>query len=367
MGRNSHEPHQPAATLEQRFGDCKDKAFLLALLLRALGVQAHPAMVNTKLRAHLDAYLPSPFLFDHVVTEVVDGGKTYWIDGTLADQGGTLATIDTPNDERALVIRRDTQSLATIGIRPRGKVRIEQTYTASDFASPVVLDVVTRYDGRSADDMRAKLATMSLADLAKEEINLHAQDAPKIAPAAPPRVDDDRLRDTITIRERYSVRDLWHDGEWTYLPRLVEKHLSRPETMVRTMPLSIDFPLDVTEVARIVTPVALRVAASDTTFTTPALRFRHAVAVDGRTIVVTDSLVSTADFVPIAKVADHFATVNEISRAMNVTISRRNAAFLASTRVWPAGAGGVLLFAGILGSLAFGRRNRTRKNSAVAR
>jgi len=363
MGRNSHEPHQPAATLEERYGDCKDKAFLLAMLLRSLGVDAYPAMVNTKLRHRLDDFLPSPFLFDHVVTEVVDGAKTYWIDGTLSDQGGTLATIDTPNDERALVIRRSTQSLATIATRPHGKVRIEQTFTASDFTSPVVLDVVARYEGRSADDKRAKLATMSLADLAKEEINLYAHDAPKIAAAGAPSVDDDRLRDVIVIRERYSVRDLWHDGEWTYTPQLISKHLARPDTMVRTMPLSIDFPLDVTEVAKIVTPVPLRISPASARLSTPALRYARDVRVDGKTITVTDSLVATADFVTTQRVSDHLAAVNEISRAMDFTVSRRNAAVLADVWRWPAGAGGVVVFTAMVLSLAVGRRNRARKNA----
>jgi len=367
MGRNSHEPHQPAATLEERYGDCKDKAFLLALLLRSLGLQAYPAMVNTKLRGHLDTYLPSPFLFDHVVTEVVDGGKTYWIDGTLSDQGGTLVTIDTPNDERALVIRRDTQSLATIGIRPHGKIRIEQTYTATDFASPVVLDVVTRYEGRSADDMRAKLATMSPADLAKEQINLYAQDAPKIAAASATRVEDDRLHDTIILRERYSVRDLWHDGEWTYSPRVLEKHLNRPDTMVRTMPLSIDFPLDLTVVARIVTPLPLHVVAGTTNFSTPALRYRRDVSVDGKTITVVDALGTTSDFVATEKVADHFATLNEITRTIGLTISRRDAAVLAgSAWGWPAG-GFLFFIVAMTLSLAFGRRrHRSRQRPDVA-
>ncbi len=75
MGRNSHEPHQPAVTLAQRYGDCKDKTFLLSLLLHELGVDAQPAMVNTKLRHRLDDYLPSPFVFDHAITEVVTAGR----------------------------------------------------------------------------------------------------------------------------------------------------------------------------------------------------------------------------------------------------------------------------------------------------
>jgi hypothetical protein len=71
MGRNSHEPHQPADVLDQRWGDCKDKSFLLASLLRELGVEAYPAMVNTKLRRSLDDELPSPFNFDHVIDQVI--------------------------------------------------------------------------------------------------------------------------------------------------------------------------------------------------------------------------------------------------------------------------------------------------------
>ena len=63
-------------------------------------------MVNTKLRHSMDGELPSPFEFDHVITNVVANGHSYWIDPTLAEQGGTLETIETPNDERALVVRR---------------------------------------------------------------------------------------------------------------------------------------------------------------------------------------------------------------------------------------------------------------------
>src|SRR6185369_5969302 len=143
MGRNSHEPHQPADVLTQRWGDCKDKSFLLASLLRELGLEAYPALVNTKLRHELDAQLPSPFLFDHVITQVVANGKTYWVDGTLSDQGGTLETMDTPNDERALVVRAETKTLTTIATEEKGATLIEQTYAARDYSSPVILDVVT--------------------------------------------------------------------------------------------------------------------------------------------------------------------------------------------------------------------------------
>ena len=41
--------------------------------------------------------------------------------------------------------------------------------------------------------MRAKLSSKSASELAKEEINRYAADAPNIAAAGAPRIDDDRL------------------------------------------------------------------------------------------------------------------------------------------------------------------------------
>jgi len=139
--------------MAQRYGDCKDKALFLAALLRELGVEAYPALVNTKLRRRLDGFLPSPFLFDHVITQVINGGKTYWIDGTLSDQGGTLATIETPSDERALVVRPDTNALTPILIRPHGSTAVEEIISSSQ--QKTTLDVTSTYYGRDADDIRA--------------------------------------------------------------------------------------------------------------------------------------------------------------------------------------------------------------------
>jgi Domain of Unknown Function with PDB structure (DUF3857)/Transglutaminase-like superfamily len=359
MGRNSHEPHQPAATLAQRYGDCKDKAFLLSLLLRELGAEAYPALVNTKLRRRLDVFLPSPFLFDHVITQVIDGGRTYWVDATIADQGGTLATIDTPNDERALVVRGDATALTKIGVRSGGTLRIARTYTARDFTSPVVLDVVARYDGGRADEIRAKLATQSASELAKQEINRYAADAPNIAAAGAPRVDDDRLHNVVTIRERYSIRGLWRDGAWTYIPREIAQHLQRPEQIVRTMPLSIDYPLDVAETMTIHFPSRLRVAAENTSVTTLALRYERRVEVDGRTIVIRDALRATADSVPVARVAEHVALLNDTARALGVTISSRRGA----VGGWEWGTAGLVAFVGGCTSLAV-RRRRSRRRPA---
>ena len=349
MGRGSHEPRQPAVVMNQRYGDCKDKALFLAALLRELGVEAYPALVNTKLRRHLDDFLPSPFLFDHVITQVIDGGKTYWIDGTLADQGGTLATIDTPSDERALIVRPQTNSLAKIVVQSHGSINVEEIISSDK--QQMMLEVTSTYSGRDADDMRAKLSGQSLADVAKTHLNRYAADHPRIAALGAPSIDDDRTRNVIVLRERYAIRDLWTNGSWTYYPRAIEQHLTRPETLVRSMPLSVDYPRNVTERLIIRGGANAQVEDDDSVIDSPALHYEQHVA-RGRDLVVTTTLRAMKDAVSVAEVPDHLAALNEMHDALAVTLEPAKKSL--APRAAELGGGIVIL--GIVAALAIRRR-----------
>jgi len=351
MGRGSHEPRQPAVVMAQRYGDCKDKALLLASLLRDLGVEAYPAFVNTKLHRRLDDFLPSPFLFDHVITEVVDGGKTYWIDGTLADQGGTLATIETPSDERALIVRSSTNALTPIVIHPRGNVSVEEIISTDK--QRMTLEVTSTYSGHDADDIRSRLASESLADVAKKHLNRYAVDHPRIEALGRPSITDDRFRDVVVLRERYTIHDLWKNGSWTYYPRAVEQHLTRPETLVRSMPLAIDYPLDVTERLIIRGGANAKVDENDSVLDGPALHFEQHIR-QGRDLVITTTLRATRDAVSVTAVPDHLAALNEMRDGLDVTIEPPHTAFMP----WAAGITAMMIIAGLTSSFAI-RRKKT--------
>jgi len=320
MGRNSHEPHQPADVLTQRWGDCKDKSFLLAALLRELGLEAYPALVNTKLRHELDEQLPSPFLFDHVITQVIVNGKTYWVDGTLAEQGGTLQTVETPNDERALVVRAETKSLTNIASDAKGSTLIEQTYSAHDYRSPVILDVVTTYRGRDADGFRASLISDSLTDIARDHLNRYAADHPKIEAAGLPQIADDRETDVITLREHYRIRELWKNGEWSYSAHAIEGHLQLPDRRIRTMPLAFDFPLDLTQRVIVRLPDHLDIEAAHDEVETSAFRFETDLNSSGNAVTATYHLRALRDGVPATAVADHLMKINDVRDSLAMTI-----------------------------------------------
>jgi transglutaminase-like putative cysteine protease len=349
MGRGSHEPRQPAVVMSQRYGDCKDKALFLAALLRELGAEAYPALVNTKLRRHLDDFLPSPFLFDHVITQVIDGGKTYWIDGTLADQGGTLATIDTPSDERALIVRPQTNALAKIAVQSHGNINVEEIISSDK--QRMTLEVTSTYTGGDADAMRAELSGQSLADVAKTHLNRYAADHPRIEALGAPSITDDRLRNVIVLRERYAIRDLWTNGSWTYYPRAIEQHLTRPDTLVRSMPLAVDYPRNVTERLIIRGGANAQVEDDDSVVDSPALHYEQHVA-RGGDLVITTTLRAVKDAVPVAEVPDHLAALNEMHDALAVTLEPAKKSVSSRT----AELGGGILILGIVAALAVRRK-----------
>ena len=321
MGKNSHQPHQPWETLEARWGDCKDKTLLLVALLRELGLGAHPAMVSTRLGSALERKLPSPFLFDHVIVQVVDAGRVYWIDPTISEQGGSLTTIETPNDGFALLVHAGTSELTRVVTNATGSTLVEQTYTTTDYAKPTILVMKTTFTGFRADAARAELSAMSLEDFAGGRINDLATDQPRIEADGLPRVEDDRARNVITVTEKYRLPALWKEGHWTWYPRVLDAHLRRPETMIRSMPLAFDHPLDVRQTVTFDFPEEVEVEKSASVVESDSFRYEYSVDRNGRSVYIKQSLRSRRDFVPADEVAEHLTKLNAVWSGIGYRLS----------------------------------------------
>jgi transglutaminase-like putative cysteine protease len=90
LDESSHRPHQPSETLTRRYGDCKDKTFLMIELLRGLGIEAQPVLLSTRTRGGMAKLLPSPYAFDHAIVHVKLDGRSYYLDPTRQGQSGKL-------------------------------------------------------------------------------------------------------------------------------------------------------------------------------------------------------------------------------------------------------------------------------------
>jgi uncharacterized membrane protein YgcG/tetratricopeptide (TPR) repeat protein len=80
FGIGRYQPHAAAEILGNQYGDCKDKHTLLAALLSAVGIRAYPALINSRMA--VDADVPSPGQFDHVISVVAKGNTLSWMDTT---------------------------------------------------------------------------------------------------------------------------------------------------------------------------------------------------------------------------------------------------------------------------------------------
>lgn len=116
FGVHGFKPYNAATIFARKFGDCKDKATLMVVMLKEAGIKAHPVLINAEnLRGDEDLSLPSVSHFNHCITYVPpsgDRGEMY-LDGTAQFHSlEELPTMD--RGAKVLVVKEDKGSVEVI-------------------------------------------------------------------------------------------------------------------------------------------------------------------------------------------------------------------------------------------------------------
>lgn len=85
FGIHGFKPYNAATIFTRRFGDCKDKATLLSVMLGEAGITAYPVLIHAnQRRGEEDLTLPMVHHFNHCITFVpaAEGRKELYLDGT---------------------------------------------------------------------------------------------------------------------------------------------------------------------------------------------------------------------------------------------------------------------------------------------
>lgn len=83
FGIGGYQPHAAAETFANRYGDCKDQTTLLISMLRAVGLEAYPVLINVGDGTDVDfSLLPTVDAFNHVITAVRQGNDWLFLDPT---------------------------------------------------------------------------------------------------------------------------------------------------------------------------------------------------------------------------------------------------------------------------------------------
>jgi lipoprotein NlpI len=247
-GMGTHRPASPDKVIEQRFGDCKDKANLLVALLKQLDIQAAPVLVSTWLRTKLDKQLPAPLVFDHAITRVDLDGMVYWLDGTRTNQTGTLDKRQTIGLGYGLVLS-DSGSALTKLPEPfdTERMSITDTIQIERFSGVPKLTSQITYRGELADVFRDLLAQRGVKDLATDLSREYLKVYPKIQTNGDMRVEHTTQDDAITFSQDFTVPDFWRFPELRSMQADVVHWgvlgaLSTPKLQTRREPYAVTLP-----------------------------------------------------------------------------------------------------------------------------
>jgi len=255
MGANSYKPTPASLAFQHRFGDCKDKSFLCVVMLRALGIEAYPALVSTDYRQDTDKLLPSPLAFDHCVVQLILDGRTYWIDVTRDGQRGRLKNLYIGDYKRALVLKPGNDALCDMAVSPESlpQESVVDTFTVKSVTEPVQLEVHSVYNGLSAESTRSDFTDTSLDKIQKNYLNYYAAHYSKIKVIKPLRYQDFPDDNRFEVWEQYTIPDFWTrktpDVPWkaVFSPHIVADAIGDAPSPQRASPFTVDYPSDVSE------------------------------------------------------------------------------------------------------------------------
>ena len=248
IGVNSHKPNQPDKVLEQRFGDCKDKAALLIALLKALDIEAKPVLVSIAYKDKADTMLPSPLAFNHAIAQIRFDGKTTWIDGTRDQQTGPIAERQVLDYGKVLLAQDDSRELLAL---PDGSKEVFQTVEdrlqiQHMNADPVLVSTIT-WHGIMAESMRAWLASTPMTEVQTHMAKPYLRPFPKMTVNAPLRVEEIKGQNALRVIQEFNLAEFWKmtTNEKVKAETMLwslEQELEHPRDVARKTPLHIKFP-----------------------------------------------------------------------------------------------------------------------------
>lgn len=261
IGPGTHQPRSPADVFTHRFGDCKDKALLLAVILQSVHIPAYVALVNTSTREKLADEMPSPDEFNHAIVAIERSDNQYvFIDATIPAQRGSLVNHYIPAYGYALILKKDEKQLRHVDLGSPNNLTVTEWLDAR-YNDSCRFIVNTTYAGGLADNIRNQFAENSIRDLEQSYEKYYATLFDGIRLEKPPVMKDnpDPLYDKVEVTENYLIPALWTTNEkgkkfFNVTAKILTDYLLSPSSMKDNTPMSLQYPLTVNYTLKIRMP-----------------------------------------------------------------------------------------------------------------
>ncbi len=259
MGMNSHLPSTAKETLERRYGDCKDKSVLFISILKALGIEAYPVLVNTKIKNHISKLPPLINTFNHVIVKVISDNKVYWLDPTQEYQTSSLENIYQPDYGYALVVQKETTALESMSNPTQiyKKIIIDHFDLTKGVENNVTLSSQTEYVGYSAEIQRYDAATNSITQLQNRYLNFYSKYYSDIKALMPFEYTQDPKTGDVTQKEKYFIKNFWRVNQeeekytGSFYINEITPYFSKPKQLQRNSPYLLEHPIDIEHIIKV--------------------------------------------------------------------------------------------------------------------
>jgi len=247
LGESSHRPQPAASVLEKRYGDCKDKSLLLVGMLRALGIEADPALASLRSRKSMNGLLPSPDVFDHVVVRVRLNGVNYFVDPTRGKQAGPIDRMGQHLEEaEVLVAKPDSAGAEIVRSTRRSEVfrnELTEAFALDTFGEDGQLQVNLTVNGLEAEAFRAALPRMDEAARGRWALEGYEKRYPGLQLIAGPTFVDEPTLNQIRIASSFRIPRLAREVNGDWIVRFMAENLrgsvTIPERLSRRSPVAM--------------------------------------------------------------------------------------------------------------------------------
>ncbi len=248
LGEGGFTPRPIERIWATRAGDCKDASRLLTALMRRLGLDACPALVNTFIGQRLNDSPPDVLAFNHCIVRLQLDGRTYWLDPTSYPQGGRLEVMSQSRCGWALPLG-DGATLEAMGEdAPILVCEVKEIYDLGPAAGgDSELKVEAVYRSWRADSMRRRLTSEGVGRVLEDYRQFYERNYGETQAAAELRIEDDLDANELRIHEHYRLPKAWtavDNGrvEFSTVDDLILPHFTLRRTSQRRTPIDLGLP-----------------------------------------------------------------------------------------------------------------------------
>ncbi len=249
MGEGGYTPRKLVEVEATRYGDCKDKSKLYVHMARRLGLDACPALVNTRDSYMLDTWLPTAEAFDHCIVRIAIGEKVYWLDPTRMLQPSPLDAMSQSHFGWALPLKPGVTALERMPEPPIEHIAeaYERVVLGDAPTTPVRYEWRHTFRGPRAESMRELLARDGEVGVFKS----YAEDVQRIWADArvvhQEVVADDTAANTLVVSEAYDIATAWKNVrdqtyEFSTLDLTLNRLFAKLDAGERTQPIYLGQP-----------------------------------------------------------------------------------------------------------------------------